>query len=412
MNKVNGSSLDVERLFYANDNVILWNNTSNLINVVDLSSETEPLRILTSDNIGNIDLITIIDQFEYTYDCNVHLVEYSDKVFVDKLRMKLLAGDSDFDIYLVNDPTRDNLLDSILKYNLYEPLDDYTEIVKNFSYMYQGIRPMMSCQDKLFGVPYELSIFSSMDIQCDFQQYGYTNPDMHWTIKDVWNLCEEVLNSRETNISVFSDPYGMLSFIEIFVQDSINQNNLSRNNLSELLTNVKKYYDAGVLFDPAGSKKHLLQYSTNYFGQFIAHSPIPAYSIYGTVMEPANNEIIYHELLGCAMMNHRSNNKEMAAGFLEVMTDDKNIYNTKTYKTLLGSDLSKYNIYDEWSVTELSYLSDLPEIFKKSGIFTYDVSSLFDFLIENVMFQFYDGTITVKEAADMIYDRVNYTYFE
>jgi hypothetical protein len=414
MNKVNGSSLDVERLFYANDNVIMWNNLDKRFDVVDLSSETEPLKILLSDNVSTyLDVIPIKEQFEYKYNCNVRLVEYPEDIYADKLRTKLLASDSDFDIYLVNAPTQDNLLSSILNYDLYEPLDNYDGIINNFSKMYPGIRSMMSNNDKLFGIPYEISITSSLAVQDNLGKYGYNVSDKHWSIKDVWNLCDEIIQSGEQNKSVFRDSYGMLVLVNILIQDTINKKNFSKAELTELLTDIKTYYDAGVLYDPSESKKHFCDYSVMYYWTFISHIEIPDYPEYGTILLPAFSGKNYHDLRGCAMINKFAQSKDMAAKFFEVMTNSDNIYNTYIYRdTLLGPDLTKYNIYTDWSPTELKYLSDLPSLFENAGVYTYDFLALQDYIRENVMFQFYDGTITVEEAADMIYDRVNYTYFE
>jgi ABC-type glycerol-3-phosphate transport system substrate-binding protein len=358
----------------------------------------------------------IIDQFIAEYDYPIHVTEYPEETFAEKLRTKLLAGDSDYDIFLINDPTNDNLLSSILTHDLYEPLDNYDGVVSNFNQMYKGIRSMMSNNGKLFGVPYSLYIRGNK-IEFDFSQYGYTAPGKHWTNNDLWQLCDVIIKSGDKNVSVFRMP-DLMKFLRNFTQEAINNNNLDKSALTELLTNIKKYNDAGVLFDSnsnsetPSSKKHLLTNTGTISPVYISDN-LPEYPKYGTVSDPAYSQTSYYSLAGCAFINKFSKNKEMAAKLLEVMTESESIYNTTMYPfAFLGPDLTKYDIYNEWSANELSYISDLPSLYENAGIITNDFSSLSEFISEKVEPGFFDGSLSPEEAAEMLYEQINYTYFE
>jgi hypothetical protein len=51
-------------------------------------------------------------------------------------------------------------------------------------------------------------------------------------------------------------------------------------------------------------------------------------------------------------------------------------------------------------------------LLENAGVFTYDRSLLNSYIAEDVMPDFYDGSISAEKAAEMIYDQVNYMYFE
>ena len=102
----------------------------------------------------------------------------------------------------------------------------------------------------------------------------------------------------------------------------------------------------------------------------------------------------------------------MAANLLKLMTDSKNIYNTELYQfAMLGSDLTKYDKYNEWSADRLAYLSDLNYLFRDSGIITYDIGIITE-LIYTITPELLDGSITPEKAAEKIYDQIMYTFFE
>ncbi len=407
------ASFFIKRLFYTGDNVILWDNVNNFFMIVDLSSDIEPVRILLSDMVGaHLDINPVIEQFEAEYGCAVQIIEYPEEVYKNKLRTKLLAADSDFDVFIIKDPTQDNFLDSIIRHGLYEPLDGYDGIVSNFSNMYSGVQSMMSHKGQFFGLPYYLQLYSTAAINDDLKQYGFTLPGKHWTMEQLWHLCDRMLQSGEHGSSVFG-PSNIMIFINMFVQDAIDQNHFDKDALTALLENIKKYSDAGVLYDNANTRNHLLTYLYMYFDSFVTHSSIPDDTVYGTILLPEYRGHNYLYLLGCTFLNKASVNKEMAAKFLEVLTRKENIYNINIYRcTLLGSDLTQYNIYQDWSETELSYLSDLPYIYENAKVFSFDYLALNVYLNENLRAGFEDGSISAEEAADIIYERVNYTYFE
>ncbi|NLC17593.1 MAG: carbohydrate ABC transporter substrate-binding protein [Clostridiales bacterium] len=401
----------VRKIFYSDDSIIFWNDLGNCFLVTD-QSEREHINVLLTRNISHEMKFPIIaSQFEAEYGCPVHFIEYPEDIYMDKLRTKLLAGDSDYDVFLLYSPNEDNLLSSILKYELYEPLDSYEGITNNFSGMFDGIRSMMSHNNKLFGVPYYLSSATYV-LSYDLGRYGCEAYDKRITFDDIWNLCDGIIESGEKDVTVFPKP-NILGFVMMFIQESIDRNQLDKDALADIFVNIKKYNDDGVLYDNSGEKKHLLDTSSvSYFYNALYMSDIPAYPEFGTVMLTGNDKRNLWILNGCAIINKYSKNKEMAANLLKLMTDSKNIYNTELYQfAMLGSDLTKYDKYNEWSADRLAYLSDLNYLFRDSGIITYDIGIITE-LIYTITPELLDGSITPEKAAEKIYDQIMYTFFE
>ena len=406
----------INKMFYYSDNVISWSKSNDCFIITNLTSDKEPLKLITSDRTKSGFMYPlIIDQFEAEYGYPVQIIEYPADVYNEKLRTKLLAGDSDFDIFFLNSPTKDNLLASILNHDLYEPLDNYTDIVNNFSQMYNGISTMMSNKDKLFGVPYGIRA-SSLVVEDDFNQYGYTVPGKHWTYDDLWSLCEEIVKSGERNASIVLDTTNL---IVNYVQDAINQNNLDKAALTDLLKAIIKYNAAGISFEynnlrtGGGESRYLISPNYAILNSLLEDNNIPDYPEYGTISFPSYSSKSYINLDGCVFINKFSENKEVAADFLAVMTKSENIYNTNIYRfVMLGSDLTQYDKYREWSEKKRSYLSDLTFIYENGGVYTCDIEALQIYIIENVISGLYDESISAEKAAEMIYDRINYTYFE
>ena len=384
----------IKKFFYSAQNAILWDSVNNCFIIVDLSLEIEPLRIILSDDVSfDLNIEPIVDQFEAEYGCPVYITKYPQDTYKDKLRTKLLAADSDFDIYIVKDITSDNLLTSILNHNLYEPLDRYDKIIDNFSNMYNGIREMMSHNQQVFAIPYYMQIYSTVAIKYDL------------------NLCDKMIESNEQNASVFRTSK-LIRFIDMFVQEAIDQNNFDKATLTDMLERIRKYSEIGVLYDITNTNEHLMEDLYMYFDAFVTGRSLPEYPEFGTIIVGYNNKS-YIYLQGSVFMNKASTNKEMAANFIEVLTRSDNIYDTNVYRcTLLGPDVTKYDIYKNWSTLDLTYLEDLPYIYENAKIYTYDYLALNGYIHDNLIDGFEDGSISIEEAVDIIVEWVNYTYFE
>ena len=408
-----------DKIVCNDNNYILWSQRYNLIIVKEPLVTDQSIVIYKPKFIGDLNKLTpVINQFKSEYNCEVYIVEYENDKYTDKLRTKLLANDTDFDIFILIDPTAEMLLYSILTNGAYEPLNEYSGVVENFSLMFDGYSDIMAYNGNMFAVPMDISPVGCYAVTENFQKYGYDIPGQFWTYDDLWALCDEMLNKGQDKLTVF--PYNVYHrFIADFAQNAVNTGNLDKTALTNLMSQVKKYESAGVLFgDVEDGNEYLLNYTYdyNYFRYFVfpdsydSRQPYPENGITQTPSVGGTNYSVLHQ---CVMINKSSQNKAMAAKFLEVLTNETYLYTKDVFTdTLLASDLEKHEMYGEWGERELSYLNKAGEMLKGSKLYTIDHMELGSYVFENVRDDFFNGTIPLNEATDLIYNYIYYLCFE
>ena len=115
------------------------------------------------------------------YGIELKFVNYADE---DKLKIKLLAGDNDFDIY----PAEGYHLR--LDYPMYEPLEGYDCITEQFDLMYDEIRQICTQDGHIFGVASRIDVNNNV-MQCNdalFEELGLEIPEYGWTYEDFYEL--------------------------------------------------------------------------------------------------------------------------------------------------------------------------------------------------------------------------------
>lgn len=94
----------------------------------------------------------VTEEYDEDYDITVDMKYYNGGLFTDKMRLKMLAGDNDYDVVLLEGDT--TLLPQILKYDLYLHLENYDNITSGFDKMIDGLDELMTYNGHLFGIPY------------------------------------------------------------------------------------------------------------------------------------------------------------------------------------------------------------------------------------------------------------------
>lgn len=420
---INEFSLFFNKIVCDGNNYILWSQRNNLIIVKEPLATDKSIVIYKPKLFGEANALkpiiseNIINQFKVEYGCDVYIIEYNNDVYADKIRTKLLANDIDFDIFLLSDPGKDMFLNSILVNGAYEPLNSYDGIIANFANMFDSTEQIMTYNGNVFAVPLDISPSTNYEITENFALYGYEIPKSGWTFDDLWALCDEIISRDDENLSVF--PYNIYhTFLLDYVQNAINSSNLDKNTLKNLLTQIRKYADARVLF---GSKS-LFAYSCGwnyffYFSKLYQQSETKPYPEYGIIPLPSLDGTVYSRLLKCAMINKYSQNKEMAANFLEVLTQNKNLCGDMLSDTVLTKNFEAHYMYKSWTEDELLYLKKGNELLKGSKLLTFDATAFTDFTVigsqtSDVGNDLFSGKISINEATDLIYNYVYYLCFE
>ncbi|GHU38381.1 hypothetical protein FACS1894105_12270 [Clostridia bacterium] len=410
-------NISFNRLIYSDGTAIVWDKLNAAIYVKDsLNNENSIKIIMPKSTRYTFDIEPVVEQFKSLYDCDVFISEYDPADYTDKLRTKLLANDSDFDVFFLQDPNNGMLLNSILENSAFEPLNEYSGVVDNFENMFSGLKSIMTYNGNIFAVPLDVSPYITYGANENFQKYGIDSPNLNPVYSDLWKLCDDLIASGNKNVGVLPDNYYNTLFYS-YTQNAIDTNNLDKDALRELLQNVKKHSDAGVLYGDADMGKDALLsfgYSTNYFYYFMRpEGRFHQYPQNGVISMFSPDGKDYCLINDCAAVNKFSQNKDFAAKFLEVLTSKENLLSRWIFTgTILTPDFANHDLYNTWSEEDLLFLQNADELLKDAKIITFDTSLLNNFVLENIKDKLLTGEISVDKATDDLYNFIYYMCFE
>ncbi len=128
----------------------------------------------------------------------------------DQIKLKQLAGDDDYDLYVTDGYS------IVLDYPIYEPLNTYHAITDQFDLMYDEIRDICTFNGNIYGVLVNLQVQNSL--------WGYNAelldelemslPDASWTLEDYYKMAADI-RSKGHYISKFT-PLSLSDYIHVF----------------------------------------------------------------------------------------------------------------------------------------------------------------------------------------------------
>lgn len=238
-------SINNRKLLVTSQNIIYLFPTSKTIYIDRLKYEMDPVRIIAPISEK------LYERFEdeilsFTMETRVpvEVTELPDENYLDKLNLKLMAHDHDFDLFFLTHIDKNQTLQGILDKKFYLPLNDYSAVKNIFKGMYRGIQDIMTCNEDIYGVPVSFTYIPLLVNESVFQKYNIQLPNkMEWTFKDLWELCEQ-LKAMDSNVRVFSNDIDLLGAMlriwgELYHEDT--------DHLIELIHNFRKYMECQVL---------------------------------------------------------------------------------------------------------------------------------------------------------------------
>lgn len=402
-----------KKMFVTGTGIVIWDARDHKILTYPIREEKQTLTIVAPDSYTKL----IYDADEITTTADITLLTYEDEVYNEKLRVKLLSGDSDYDLYVIPYNYDDVLLLPILKNHLFIDLGQNQELKNNLSQMYSGVSKLMSYNDETFALTTEL-IYDYINVKDDITQYTDTPPAYGWTCDDLWKLCESLASSGNGK-SLFKT--GM----ETYVLNSLVRNlTLAetdlingvfpegvKDELRELLTTYDKYQRAGVLF----GDDYLIGWGPG--GSFPNHNNAAEFICDGylTVMPK------YRSGSGCSMVpntmiavNPKSLQISEALEFLAELTDEVNRYRFEIFRSPIYPETEKYAdsngtpIYKDHSDDLLPVINSLDELYQNSIVNLFGNPEN----ITGVTGRYIRGDIKYDEAADEIFQALLYRFME
>ena len=361
-------------------------------------------------------------QFEEENKIAVNAKGYAHDKFVENLRVKLLAGDDDYDVVMLEHT--DELLASILNYNLYLPLEAYDSISSGFNKYFDGVRDVMSYDGHIFGIPYYLTVegFTSEDNTIDKLSSDYT-------LDDFWKLCEEFGSSRLMFCTTLTNHKPFYYIISSILEDGMRKGDISRDTILECIETYMKYRKAGSLnLNPPGDGP--LRIIGGIGGTLASNFDERDYK--GLRSLPTYDGKRYVNIESMAYINSKTKNTDLAVQYLSMLvSDDYLAWITEYQKSYLAKDKDSYfcfspepnKLENEYRRTKLSgdenvYMRGCNPFLVENGedIFVNAAPRIYTGSLEDMINEVYDGLnegkLTAEEAADKIYSEASYQLME
>lgn len=378
------------------ESFVVWNQTAGTLEAFNSGSRLDALLLLVPDTSSWFLKDLIVDYTAKT-GRQVIMSTQPDEEYSDRLRTKLLAGDSDFDLF-ISDAV---LLRSILENSAYQPLDGYENLSANFdSVLAEGIRELMTAEHGLFGVPMSFSFWGCL------KQAGDYKVPRDWTDKELFETCEQLPNGYK----LFNDRFMLTRTVVNYVEDMIQKDGeINKDELSDFLGKLKSYNDKGVLCD--GDADAVMTYGMVFFtASELKINDVDSSEIN---ISPTRSGTKYIGLQSTMMMNQASKNKDAAAEFLTMMTSLGYVYTNEGFCPLIGRDIKKNTCYESLTDFQRAALEYSLTVYKNSKPATLAVDEEFtQFVASAVVEALFDGELNASDAAQKIIDEVSYTYFE
>ena len=361
-------------------------------------------------------------QFEEENKIAVNAKGYAHDKFVENLRVKLLAGDDDYDVVMLEHA--DELLASILNYNLYLPLEAYDSISSGFDGCFDGVRDVMSYDGHIFGIPYYLTVegFTSEDNTID-----KLSPD--YTLDDFWKLCEEFGSSRLMFCTTLTNHKPFYYIISSILEDGMRKGDISRDTILECIETYMKYRKAGSLnLNPPGNGP--LRIIGGIGGTLSSNFDEREYK--GLRSLPTYDGKRYVNIESMAYINSKTKNTDLAVQYLSMLVSDEYLaWITEYQKSYLAKDKDSYfcfspepnKLENEYRRTKLSgdenvYMRGCNPFLVENGgdLFVNAAPRIYTGSLEDMINEVYDGLtegkLTAEEAADKIYSEASYQLME
>ena len=268
----------------------------------------------------------VISRFSAESGMDVECLALSRAHYEEKITAKLLAGDEDFDLFILPNTVQSQLYGSIAEKHASMPLEQYDSLMTALDSLYDGFSASVMHDGHIFSLPMLVS-YSSLRINRDlFLEYGLPVPEADWTLDDVWALCDTIL-AQQLPIRVFCNGQAQIFSL---IADCMEDSGFDREALTSLFEAVRRYGEAGVLYydnDPPGAER--LSWNEELDALFFMTYGLPTAPNRDNLHADTENLIPYPRVNGEAphyirafdriLMNANTPQAEAAAQFLTVM---------------------------------------------------------------------------------------------
>ncbi len=415
---------------------IIWNGRKHVMAVYSLGTSSDgqtlnviyPINEMTNDGIEKAyvgDAEYDMMWFEEQENCVVKAQMYPVTEYADRLRMKLLAGEEDMDIIYATNCEEGDLLSAILRYQLYQPLENYASITENFSVFADGVKEYMTYEGHLIGVPYQFGT-QGFIVTEEYKELGLPVPETDWTLDDFFAICEEAAEFCGNDVALSPLPQSWI--IKSLIQNSYTGGTVDYDLILDTVAKIYHYYKEGLFASYRNVETFLLNDRVNIPAQSWTHYSSEYFST--VVPVPTVDGKRYAPLSSFTFIYEKSLNVDLAVKYLTMLSSENFAAKIDDGKTYFMKDPSScfYLIWEDgwsgqyekftWNKEPEKLRGDngklvelTSEVFPGTSIQTIDDSET-DKKLNEIFDQLFMDAITVEEATEMIVSFVKYRYFE
>ncbi len=415
---------------YCNNVVLFWNavESDSGENLTVLVPEKDFNRDGTYLGAGTMDsaLFDSFLQFEEENDVSVKQIGIDSAVFVDKVRMKMLAGDDDYDVVLLEQAPE--LLEPILRYQLYLPLENYKKITSGFQRYMDGIDSLMTYDGHLYGIPYHVT-GSKLAVEPRMSELGLKIPDSDTSLDEFWQICAEADDIGE---GIMNERMAFGLILSNVVEDGLQNNNLTREAVESAVNKWLDFCEKRVFNGEYGSPNLMRETYATYFAEE-SSSDNDIYTAVPTVTDGGKR---YFNVEKMIYANAKTKNPDLAAEYLALLLSEDYISSVKTFsKSFLVKDTMSYftytigNFENGYKKIKKPFMLDSRVmksidaggvVFKNAAprLYTWDmidnmlVTGEFGSYFKSIADKLLEGSMTADEAIEQIYTDAKYKILE
>lgn len=429
-----------DKMFFTGYDYLLWDRENHVLSVYGVPSNDEgsTLTVLRPDVTKNENGETV-NSFFCTYSeediaafsaesgYQVKSIAYAADTYGDRLRMRLLAGEDDFDIVYFDDLCA-SMLPAILNYSLYMPLEGFDSITKGFEQYMDGVQDVMTHDGHIIGIPFTMTEYC-VYVSENYSALGFPEISNSWTQDDFWAVCEAAVGKLDGKTPIFNVVEERILLYPIIQYGAITSN-ISYDDILAFTQNLKKYTEAGVLGSGGISAE-------------VSNAIVPAQSS-GWMWQTGEDGMLvsaplykgkkYAVVTDFIFANAKTKNPQLAAEYLTYMLDksgelrsglsylleDTNAYYERiwTDEVMKKFDNSPYPLNTwtrvpcEINTTAAWITGSGSAAIAGSELAPYDADGTFMTLMQQLLNSMLADEISPEEAAKQIYDEACYRYME
>ena len=230
------------RMFFTGSDYMIWIGSKILVINADAANDARSLTVLHRDcaigrdketggsYIGSMS--TIMDEVdamtEEKDDVKISRKTYGKDEFLDRIKVKMMAGDDDYDIVLLEDA--DDILGSLIKYRRYLPLENYPDITDGLDKCITGVKDLMTRDGHIYGIPTKLE--ADAIYMKNLTEDDHTLP-VNYTLEDYAQLYKD-------NHMSGLDRESAINSLRSVIEDGMDKGEINKNAIREVLSVLKE----------------------------------------------------------------------------------------------------------------------------------------------------------------------------